>query len=81
MKRNTCCNCPNVIATKGFIQVVGCDITHNVVPHHADYIANIATFTRVPMDCPLSDEEVNKRPEGSMNIYAEEFTISKLRQV
>ena len=67
-KRTTCDGCPHArikpIPMGG--KVASCDKTNHIVPHNGhrdkenpDYW--VVEFTRVPMDCPLPDDEVEKR--------------------
>lgn len=63
-KRDTCGGCPHLMATKGAFQIIGCEVTGNVVPHSAEYVSDKLSLHRIPMDCPLPDDEVSKNPDG-----------------
>ena len=61
-RRQTCGNCPHLTYTEvAGLRCYGCAKNGNMVPHLAKQ--GLAVFWRVPQHCPLTDDEVQKRPD------------------
>lgn len=68
--RVTCAGCRHLIKSSMSFGgcVIGCEETGHIVPHSADYKNGDAIFWRVPIECPLGNDDVVKsadrrRPE------------------
>lgn len=60
-RESTCGNCQYAVANAGgFVSVVHCQQTGNIIPHQADFSKAEVVLFRVPLDCPRSDTEVVK---------------------
>ncbi|MEM6485309.1 MAG: hypothetical protein AAF662_10035 [Pseudomonadota bacterium] len=69
MKEQNCAKCKNLeIMPVANMCVVGCAATGKVIPHKADNGDDgrgpiTITCWRIPMSCPRSDDEVQKRED------------------
>lgn len=81
MKRDNCGGCQHLCVTKGFAKIVHCAKTEFVVPHSADYINDSLTLHRVPEVCPLTDDEVQKNPDGYVSANPHKMKLSEVKSV
>lgn len=63
MKRKTCANCPHLKNNELMrATIFYCGQTEHIVPHASETVGKERHFTfwRIPMTCPLSNNEVQK---------------------
>ena len=81
MKRDNCGGCQHLAVTDCVFKIVHCSKTEFIVPHHADYINDSLTLHRVPEACPLSDDEVQKNPDGYVSANPHKMRLSEVKSV
>ena len=68
----TCATCPNLeYESLGSTRVFGCRLTGEMTPHATT--PGVATFWRVPTECPRPDTDVDKRETRALRCEWEEL--------